>query len=133
MVGRLADMIGKALAGLLMVLALAVVASPVMATPLPVTVHSPLEPAPASRGHQVFLMSVMQQTRTAPCSCPGCMDGPSRCIGMSCSAAAAQVMARYAIPSPLLLPGPVAFLTALAEPYAGTNAKPTLPPPRPQV
>ncbi len=133
MAGTVADMVGKALAGLLVLLALAVIAPPAPASPLRAALHSQLELAHNSQRHRLSSTPVVQQARTAPCSCPARAGDPLCCTAMCSAAAAVQVPTLSALPPAPLPTGPGTFLGVGAEPDLGTDIGPAPPPPRQPV
>ena len=124
MTGGVAGLVGKTLAGLLMLLALALM-------PLPAGAHGAA--APPSQGYQHSITAAVRDEGAAPCSNPACVDGPACNVGMSCSVVAAQFgNGPVALPAP-----PVTARASLpivqAVFHAGTDTTPTPPPPRPVI
>jgi hypothetical protein len=117
--GGLARMIGKMLAGLLLLLVFGGV-------PLPASAHAPQ----ASVSYQPQIASIFDPVRAEPCSGPAGVNGPSCCLGMSCFAGVAQ----SAEGSPIVPVPPAASRRAhhIAQSAfpAGTHATPAPPPPR---
>lgn len=120
----LAGLIGKALAGLAVLLALALM-------PLPAGAHGAA--ALPSQGYQQSITSAVRYEGAAPCSSPACAHGPACCVGMSCSVVAVQLAnGPVALPAP-----PVTARASLpivqAVLHAGTDTAPTPPPPGPVI
>ena len=123
-------MVVRTAAGLLILLAFAVAPASAKASSQLLAPQSPLPPTHVA---PLGATAAVQQAQSAPCSGPGCVDGPVCCPGASCSAAVGQLAAPPAgLPAPLYVEAG-AFLTVLVAPHAGTAATPAPPPPRPSA
>lgn len=129
--GGLMRMVVRTAAGLLILLAFAVAPAPAEASLQPAAAESQLSLTHVALGLRTT--AAVEQAQAAPCSGPGCVDGPACCFGASCSAAVGQLAAPPAdLPAPLSIQSS-AFLTVPMAPHAGTDATPAPPPPRPSV